>query len=75
MIRKSTHIEDDLDWLKGALDTAQVYQSDIFDVVSTVRQVQMLEHNQNYINSIKVKIAELEQEHVEALEYEADDEQ
>jgi hypothetical protein len=71
-MRKSSDIESDIEWLEGALDTANVYQSDIFDVVSTVRQVPMLDHNRNYINAIEVKIKELRADLKEAKEWEAD---
>jgi hypothetical protein len=69
MFKKPAQIEDDIEWLEGCLETAEQYQSDIFDVVSTVKQVPMLDHNRNYINAIKEKISSLQSDLVESKKY------
>ena len=70
--QKPEQIRDDIEWLEGAIETAEQYTQDIFDVVSTVGQVHMLEHNRQYIDAIKAKIAQLKKDLPESEAYYAD---
>ena len=68
-MKKPSEIRNDIEWLEGAVETAQQYTQDIFDVVSTVGQVHMLEHNRRYITAIKLKIEQLKIELKESEEF------
>ncbi|MGB0817831.1 MAG: hypothetical protein ACPGQQ_02905 [Candidatus Puniceispirillaceae bacterium] len=74
MFRRPAQIEDDIEWLEGAVETAEQYTQDIYDVVSTVRQVHMLEHNRAYIDAIKAKIEQLRADLKESKAFYSEDE-
>lgn len=70
--QKPETIKDDIEWLEDCVKTAEQYTQDIFDVVRTVGQVQMLDHNRNYIDSIKKKIEQLKKDLPESERYYAE---
>jgi len=68
LMDRPEEILDKIDWLECALQKADDYHQHIFDVVSTVGQNQMLEHNQNYQEAIKGKIEQLKKSLPESRE-------
>jgi len=73
-MRQPKELQEDIEWLEGCVVIAEQYSQDIFDVVSTVKQVPMLEHNRNYITAIKAKIEALQADLKWAREYFNEDE-
>jgi len=71
-MRSEQAILDDIGFFELSLQDAEKYQDAIFDVVSTVGQVHMLEHNREYIAAIKLKIDQLKTELKESEKYYAE---
>lgn len=71
-MEKPQTIRDDIEFFEDALKVAEKYSNDIFDVVSSVKRVGMLDHNRDYINAIKAKIERLKEELKESESYYGD---